>query len=81
MVPKKNETLICTKHVFGENPPNQKKKKKKKVRKKRKNPPCPFHPPKNNSLEGEKKRENSTLTFRNNQTSPLSHVNQKTTPR
>ncbi len=37
--------------------------------------------PKNNSLEeGEKKRENSTLTFRNNETSSLSHVNQETTP-
>jgi hypothetical protein len=55
--------------------------KKMKSGKKRKKPTTPFAPTQEQLLgRRRKERENSTLTFRNNQTSPLSHVNQETTP-
>jgi hypothetical protein len=52
--------------------------KKKKVGKKKKKPTTPF--PRTTPWKKEKKKRNSTLKFRNNQTSPISHVNQETTP-
>ncbi len=73
LVPKKKRHRFVQRMFLEKIPLN-----KKRSGEKEKNPP---HPSQEQLLgRRRKKRENSTLTFRNNQTSPLSHVNQETTP-